>query len=667
MQMDNNNNQANSQLSNDYLKFDKQLLLLSIVRKSHIIIIVSVVATLLAFVLAKIAIEDTWQAQTVLIRHTKNLSSNTSVPYLYSEMDFDTILQSIKTRRNLQTIIDSLHLELTPPKMYGTIGVSRGRRSNLINIRAQHKERETAVNIANLLAEVFIQSYVEIINSASSKIYDYYLDQVVVYQQKIAEVEQRLDQFQADREILSLEKEVQNRYDNLKILELDMMNAQLLISELQTKISDIKERISTLPQTVELTSTVSGTRQSKLKNLQQELAILQQKYTEKNPKILKLRDEIAQLENLISSGTTEEKIPDSMTYGANTIRQSLILEKNRYENEMVATEKKIAEYRNKISLVKEELKFLSPIERQYYDIVNEQNTLQEMLNKVKERANEAKIAMESNLSDFEILEQAVAPKYPEASGRKIIALAAGFLVFLLLLIYFALKELLDFSVKSTYDFEQVLQIKCLEEIPNKESVANPVFYSKLQILYGQLLHQLPVEQPATIAVGKDRFSVGATFVIQELVMLALSQNKRVLWIESVRETDQEIEQYQINDQLYGKNAKAKEVYQLTDNFHIAYFVSDEQTFTKVLSSEKVEEYLKQQTDYDLIFWELFNVDYNLQLFKTIASSANILAFVARFRHSDRFKLSKAIKFLRQNSSVPIVGILNNSKKPYFKQ
>ncbi|MFO7895642.1 MAG: hypothetical protein R6U84_01735 [Candidatus Cloacimonadales bacterium] len=664
--MDNNNQTAAVQ-TNDYLKFDKRVLILSLAKKAPFIIIIALIATIIAFVLAKIAIDDTWQAQSVLIRHTKNLSSNTSVPYLYSEMDFDTILQSIKTRKNLQSVIDSLQLELTPPKMYGTINVSRGRRSNLINIRAKHQERETAVKIANNLAVVFIQSYVEIINSASGKIYDYYLQQIEIYQQKITQIEQELDQFQAEREILSLEKEVQNKYDNLKILELDMLNAQLLISELQTKISDISERIAGLPQTVELTATVSGTRESKLKNLQQELAILQQKYTERNPKILRLRDEIASLENLISTGAAEEKIPDSMTYGANTIRQSMILEKNRYENEMVATEKRVKDYHNKIALLKEELKVLSPIERQYYDIVSEQNTLQEMLTKVKERANEAKIAMESNLSDFEILEAAVAPKYPEASGRKIIALAAGFFAFLLLLIFFALKELLDFTVKSSYDFEQVLQIKCLEEIPNKENVANPVFYSKLQILFGQLLQSLPSAGTATIAVGKDRFSCGATFVIQELVMLALSQNKRVLWIESVSESDEEIAQYQINDQLYGKQTDAQAVYQLTDSFHIAYFISDEQTFTKVLSPGNVEKYLATQKGYDLIFWELFNVDYNLQLFKTIASASDLLTFVARFRHSDRFKLAKAVKFLKQNSSVQIVGVLNHSEKPYFKQ
>ena len=662
--MDNINNQTST---NDYLKFDKRVLLLSLSRKAVKIIVASIIATIVGFIFAKLLVTDTWSAQAVLIRHTKNLSSNTSVPYLYSEMDFSTILQSIKTRKNLQTLIDSLHLKDTPESIYGAIKVTRGRRSNLINIRTKHKDRDKAVEIANVISEVFISSYIEIINSATNKIYHYYQDQIVLYEKKMASKELEMAKFQEEKQVLSLEKEVQNNYDNLRVLELDMMNTQLHLSELNTKIIDIGERIQDLPQKVELTSTITTTYQSQLKGLNAQMSMLKKKYTDKNPKIMKLQDEIDALVKLIANEKDSEKTPDSMTYGTNSIWQSLVLERTRYENETVAITKKVQEYESKIASIKNRLKVLSPIEREYYDISSRKKNLAEMLDKVNERASEAKIAMESNLSDFEILEKAVASEYPEASGRKVIALVMGFMVFLLLSIYYTLKELLDFTVKSKYDIEEVLQIKCLEEIPNIEKVQKPVFYSKLQILYGQLFDYLPTNETALVTVGKDRFSCGATFIIQELVNLALSQNKKILWIESVSETNEEISRFQINNLLYKKSEEKQEYYQLTDHFHIGYFISDEHTFTKVLSQQRVEEIFKKQSEYDVVFWELFNVDFNLQLFKTIASASDLLAFVARFRHSDRMKLARSVRFLKQNSKVPIVGILNNSVKPYFKQ
>jgi len=70
--MDNINNQTST---NDYLKFDKRVLLLSLSRKAVKIIVASIIATIVGFIFAKLLVTDTWSAQAVLIRHTKNLSS----------------------------------------------------------------------------------------------------------------------------------------------------------------------------------------------------------------------------------------------------------------------------------------------------------------------------------------------------------------------------------------------------------------------------------------------------------------------------------------------------------------------------------------------------------------------------------------------------------------
>ncbi|MCK4957276.1 MAG: hypothetical protein KAS49_06535 [Candidatus Cloacimonetes bacterium] len=660
-------NRQNQQPENEYLKFDKRVLLISLNQKIFFIFGVAFIATILGFFFAKMIISDTWESQCVMIRHKKNLRSQTTVPYLYSEMDYNTILQSIKTRKNLQSVIDSLKLKLTPEQIYGTIKVTRRSRSNLVNVKAQHKDRRVAVDIANTLAEVFMQSYIEILNSSTNKIYQYYHNQKLLYNVKKEEIGNKLANFRSDNKILSLEKEIQNKYDNLKILELDLMNLQMLISSLSTKSEDIAARIEQLPEKVELSSIVSGSKEKQLKFLKNELEVLQKKYTDKNPKILKLKSEIKQLEQSLLKTSHEEQIPDSKTFGKNSLRESLILERTRYENELISSIKRISELENKIANIKEQLKVLSPIEREYYDIINEKETIQEHLMKVKDRENEAKIAMESNLSDFEILEPAIAPKYPISSGRKIVALVVGFLAFVGLIIFYSVKEFVDFSVKSKYDFSEVIKIKMLEEIPNKDNVPPSVFYSKMQILYGQLCGYLNSSKSSVIAIGKDTFATGATFIIQELAELALSQNKKIMWIESVSESNDEIAAFEINNRLYEENSDLPKIYELTDKLHISYFVCNETTFKKVLSKEKIDGFLAELSDYDLIFWEMFSVDYNLQLFNIIASSADLLAFVVRFRHSNRFKLLNAVKFLKENNDVPIVGVLNNSKKPYFKQ
>ncbi len=650
--------------TNDLLKFDKRILFITLKRKIIYVFIIAFITTLLAGLIAKFSIDDVWKSQTVLIRHKKNLSVKSDVPYLYQEMDYDTILQTIKMRNNLQKVIDSLKLDTTPERFYGAIDVSRGNRSNLINIRTINQNRKTAVQITNLLAEVFIESYVEILNSSSQKVYDYYLQQRGIYESRLQAIEDSLQNFREKHKILSLEQETQNKYDNLKELELELMNAQMQLSTLKTRIKDIDARITKLPEKVELTSTVSATQERRLKELNSELEILRKRYTDKNPKIIKIQEEIEALKKSLNSRSDEDLVPDRTTYGKNSLRESLILEKNQYENELKATFKRISEYENKIAIVKSELKSLSPIEREYYDIQNSKETTQEHLKKIKDRLVETKIAMDSNLSDFEILERAVPPKYPEASGTKMIAIVAGFLAFIITLIFFLGKEFFDFSVKSEFDFKEIFNIKFLGEIPDKDNVPPPIFYSQIQILYGQLISLLPKKKTTLLAVGKDKSETGATFIIQELVELLLSQNKKVLWIESLKETNDEIIDFTINKLLYQSQKNVKS-YELTDYLHKAYFICDDHTFKKILTEENITQLQEVFSDFDLIFWELFDVNYNLQLFSTITSASDLLMFITRFRHSNRLQLSNSIKFLNENTKTQIAGVLNDSRKPYF--
>ena len=661
------NPQVPEESGSDLLKFDKRILFLTIKRKILFICIVAFIAMIIGGIFAKFTVENSWKAECILIRHKKNLAAKTDVPYLYQEMDYNTILQSIKMRKNLQAVIDSLKLDTAPENIYGAFKVSRGSRSNLISIKATSKDRNTAVNMANMLGEIFIYNYIKILNSSTIKIYDYYKAQRNVYEDRLITIQDSLQNFRDTNKILSLEKETQNQYDNLKVLELELMNTDMNVTSLKTKITDIAERIKDLPEKVELTSTVSATQKKDLAAKKNELTLLKKKYTEKNPKIVKLKSEIKALEKDIETKSDEEIIPDQTTYGKNEFRQSLLLEKTQYENEVIASEKKIGEYRKKIASIKEQLKSLSPLEREYYDIKNNEATIREQLKKIKNRLVETKIAMDSNLSDFEVLEKAVAPKYPEASGKKMIVIVFGFLAFIGLFLLFAGKEFLDFSIKSDFDFQEILKIKLLGEIPNKDSVPPPIFYSQIQIMYGQLNSLLPDKKPAVITIGNDVPETGSTFIIQELSELMISQNKKILWIESIDETSDDITQFEINRFLYNaKSLAQKNINIITDQLHKAYFLCDENTFKRVLDFKQLNEFFSQFQSYDIIIWELFDVHFNLHLFTTIASSSDMLAFVARFRHSNRTQLSNAVEFLKDNTTIPIVGILNDIKKPYFK-
>jgi capsular polysaccharide biosynthesis protein len=650
---------------NSFLKFDKRILFITLQKKLLMIFAAAMIATIIGGIYSKVAIKNKWQARSVMLRHQKNMSSQQEMPYLYQVMDYNTVLQSIKLRRNLQTVIDSLKLDTTPDKFYHQIEVKRGGKANLINILAMHENRDTAVKIANLIAETFIENYVSILNSSTQKIYNFYIDEKASIKEKLKINDQLLEEFRSKHHILSLEQETQYKYENLGMLEMELMNNQLNVAALQTKIADIIQRMSEMPDKVALETLVSLSQEKQLNDMKNELSLMMEKYTEKNPKVQKLKDEIKTMEGSLPN--TDEIIPDLITYGESELKKSLQLEKAQYENELLSTLKKIDEYQARINSTKQELKELSPLEREYFDITNGKTTLLNQLDKVENRLVDLKIAIDSNVSDFEIIEKAVPPRYPEASGRKLVTLVFGFLTFAGLLVYFVAREFLDFSVKSEVDFKDIFKIKLLSEIPNKDSVLKPVFYSQIQILLGQLSSNLPQKKPLIVTVGSDVPETGSSFIIQEISEMLISQNKRILWIESLQEKDEEIDTYIINTTLYNKKEIPNiQFNKISEQLHKAYFLADDLTFKIILSPDQLKAFLDQLGEYDYIFWELFDVHFNLQLFTTIVSNADVLTFVTRFRQSNRTNLHNAIEFLKENTKVPIFGILNDVPTPYFR-
>jgi len=281
---------------------------------------------------------------------------------------------------------------------------------------------------------------------------------------------------------------------------------------------------------------------------------------------------------------------------------------------------------------------------------------------------EAKIANESNIRDFEVIDEAIPPKFPEATRTKMIAMIGGLLAFLGLTIYFLLKEFLDDTIKSDFDFDKIFNIKLMGEIPNKDSFPLEVYWSQIQIVFGQINAVLRGKRQSFITIGNDRSGTGKSFLIREIHDLYMSRNKKVLWIETIEDSDVEIEPYIINKTLYEDTEFIPEnnIYELSKDQFKCYFLRDENSFVQVLDKSSLLDFLGKLKDFDVIIWELFEVPYNMQLFTTIASVSDLLLMVTRFRYSNKENFQNIIEFLKENLDIEVTGVLNDIQKPYFQ-
>ncbi|MCF7919786.1 MAG: hypothetical protein K9N06_07730 [Candidatus Cloacimonetes bacterium] len=654
---------------NSLFKFDKRILLITIKRKIIFIFVVSFVTFMLFGIYAKINKQERWTATAMMVKYDKRIVSSRDIPYLYQDMNANTIMESFYRRTNLEETIDTLRLAIPVENLHGSIWIKRGNRANTYQVSAQHFDRELAVDLANSYSEIFIKNYNKMVNEPVHRTYTYFKDQLVLQNQELLVVQKEIRQFQNDYNITSIDAEISRKNTLLNDIELNMLDSRISVSNLEAKITDIDTKLPLYPDMqVPIGYSVDSPIDSRIYNKEKEIERQLKVYTPENPKMKKLANELSQLKEEKKEWDKGNIVPSTINYGNDPVRAGLMQLRSDYENELTGKQENLKKYQQQMEEVKASVRYLSGLSDEFQILVNKELSIRSRLQVAEDRMLEAKIAMESNTSDFEIIDRAIPPKYPEATRTKVIAMVGGILAFLGLTIFFLMREFLDDTVKSDFDFDQTFNIKLLGEIPNKDTFALEVYWSQVQIVFGQINTLLRGKRQSFITIGSDRSGTGKSFLIREFHDLFISRNKRVLWIETIEDSDPEIEDFIINKNLYENSPfnPEKNIYELSKDQYKCYFLRDENSFVRVLDKSNLLDFMGALKDFDVVIWELFEVPYNMQLFTTISSVSDLLVMITRFRYSNKENCSTIVDFLKENLDIEVTGVLNDIQKPYFQ-
>lgn len=643
---------------------DRRILLLSLRKRIKYIVVFMIAAMILSAVWAKFSISPSWKANCFVIRAPKNMSTPVEMPYLYQSFDINTILETVRTRDVLSDVIEKLRLKATPEGLHRAIDVQRGNRSNVMKFSVTWPDRDLAAKIANATAESFIENNTKLLNSATLKIFNYYTDQREMRLENIQTLELKSAEFRAQHGIISIPNETQTKFDLLKEIEIKMIENNLRYTEMDSKISEMNSKLKDVPEEVITNWTYSQTDEKKLLQLQKELELLKAKYTEENPKVKKILKEIEELKKIAK--TSARDLPDAVTWGPSGLTDTYTIEKTRYEAEKQASKNMDAEYLQKAKLVKESLENLTQVQKDYAEIERQLSLNHDVLRIVESRLAEAKMAMQSNVSDYEILEPAKAPNYPEGTNKKGIVVAAGMLAFLLGCLIVVGKDLTTPLLKSDKDLSTLAQIPLIGIIPDEGHVTDNVFYRNFQVMVDNIIRKTADNKKPVICIGSDIQEAGKSFLLNDIISMLSGQGKRILYIDSLPVGSPETEPFLINNWVYNNS----DTYKLdtgNPNVHRAYFLADDNTFRSVIERSRLSSLFDSLENYDYIFWELIDSHYNIQLFSSIATASDILIMIGRFNRSNRFTISKTVKFLKDRNFNNTYGVLNYVHKDYFQE
>lgn len=650
--------------SNPLIVVDVHVLVKVLIKRLKPLLVITFIAMLLAALWTAFRVSPLWKASCYVIRAPKNMSTPVDMPYLYQTFDINTILETVRTRDVLSDVITRLELNLSPEQLFRQIEVQRGNRSNVLRFSASWTDPDMAAKLANTTAESFIYNNTKLQNSATLKIYNYYLEQ---QKSRLATIDGLTLQYEAHRAqygVISIPHETETRFDQLKEVELKMIENNLMITEMDSKIEEMQSKLDAVPEEVIMTWTYTQTDERKLLALEKDLELLLSRYTRDNPKVIKVQTEIDELRKLMQQPDKRD-LPEAVTWGPSGLSDAYNIDKARFEAEREASLKKNVEFQQQVDAIKGTLENLTQLQKEFFELERQLELNKDILRLVESRLAEAKMAMQSNVSDFEILEEAKAPPYPEGGRKKLIVLLTGILVFIAGASFILGKELLSIKTKSPKDFSHGINIPMIGNLPDESKVDKQVFYRNLQVMLDDINRAIEAKVSPMIALGNDIPETGKSFIAKEMIRIISQKKRRILYIDCLKSASPDIEQYLINDYLY-EQSESYQIDTRKPQIHYAYFLADEGTFTSVLESSRIHQFLSQLTHYDLIIWELFDYPYNIQLFSNIATASSILILVARFDRSSRNSLFKLVRFLQERNFHDIYGVLNYVNKDYFQ-
>jgi uncharacterized protein involved in exopolysaccharide biosynthesis len=642
---------GNDEKHRDFFRYDVKVLITTVKNRLLLISFVSVVFFVLAFLGSKVLIEDQWEASVMLIRNQRNSRPTVDVPFLYTDLDLNTLSETIAINAIMDAVIDRLGLDMHPRALARSVRVGLSRRSNVFHIIAGHKNPELAMNISNAVAEVFVERSLPNNSSSAEKLHQFYSNKRSELLSDIQALEEEISKFNQKHGIVSLPIENESMVGRLRGLELRKIENEMQIAELDALINNNFAWIVT--------------------TLQAQKTQLQSRYTEVHPHFLAIDEVLAVLEQQRLAGVYNLAVIEPFLYEQNPLLSSTIVETGRMINQHSTAKLKIDDINRMIAVVISDIEKLSGSQHDYGNLERKLAALNDQLVTVERRIMEIRIALESVVGDFEILQKASMPLFPIAAKRKMIAIGGGVIGLILMLFLVVFRELLDFRIKSPFDLNEQAGLECIGNLPDKEMVKPELFYAQFHILLNDIINASKLSKaPAFLTIGSDERQTGKSFIINEIFGFLTGLKKKVLYINTVyslKECDDPEGVHLVNHFLIGEqqqvgyNAKS-----IADGIDKMYFLAEPSVLKSVYEKDKIAAFINSIQKYDLIIWELFPFSYNIQLASDLIALSNKSYFVTGYRKSLLNNVDAITRFVKQKSPRKLVGIINKVHRKYLQ-
>lgn len=340
--------------------------------------------------------------------------------------------------------------------------------SDLITVSVEGEDPKWIAQMANNVVAAFSERLAEISRQQAHSARNFIEEQLEVVKKDLAQSEERLKTYKEENKILEPQGEIAQAIARGGRIQAAMEEAQLASLEAERQLSSLSGALSGEEQTI-LSATTLGRNpliaqyQSKIGELEVQLAGSREKYTEQHPTVIGLKAELGQAQKELTKQVAE--VVNSQTKSLNPTYQGIQQNLINLRAASLATQAKANALSSLQTEAEAEFSGLPKKELELARLARDVKVREEIYMMLSQRHEEVRITEAMKTGDVHVVDLAMPPVTP-IKPRKMVNLAISIMLALFVGVGMAFfLEYMDDTIKTPQELEQELGLPVLGTIP----------------------------------------------------------------------------------------------------------------------------------------------------------------------------------------------------------
>ncbi|WP_295383730.1 polysaccharide biosynthesis tyrosine autokinase [uncultured Thiodictyon sp.] len=375
------------------------------------------------FLAGALSLKSKWEAAASVMLHSRQdqFSLGGAKPFELQTYNLKTLLDTIKLPDSLLEVAKALQLDASLRTLGTAINVKSGKDSSLFQITAMWNDPGIAAQIANAVAEGLVERSRKFRSDEAADAYANYSKQLAAAREELDRVTAQMRTFKTAHQVSDINAETQVLLGSLSLLEADLNTKTAELQAYKRTLIEVEQAVKGEPAMVVTSSVYRNPLKTRLSDYEWQLQEARSRYTEQNPKVIKLQTRVDVLKQMITE-SKDEGAPENL-YSANAKLTDLQTRQSTLTSDIRVREAQIVALTETVAQNRAKLTALTAAEKEFQLLKARMAAAENLVAGLVGRMDEAEVMMRRNEAGFDLIQLATAPTEPAPSKKKIIAIA----------------------------------------------------------------------------------------------------------------------------------------------------------------------------------------------------------------------------------------------------